>query len=98
MFGLRVCVEQSGIWQNKLDKHNFKGIFLGYLATDHNFVYLNLDSSIIKRSHHAQFDDAWYLQPSQPLAAQLLYDLGVEPDTAVYSETGLVADDSIESE
>jgi hypothetical protein len=32
------------------------------------------------------------------LAAQFLYDLGVEPDTAVYSKEGLVAKDSVESE
>jgi hypothetical protein len=34
----------------------------------------------VKRSHHAQFDEAWYHQPSHPPAAQLLYDLGLETD------------------
>ncbi len=39
----------------------------------------------MKRSHHAQFDKAWYLQPSRPPAAQLLYDLGLEADDATPS-------------
>jgi hypothetical protein len=34
----------------------------------------------VKTSHHAQFDEAWYLQPSCPPAAQLLYDLGILPE------------------
>jgi hypothetical protein len=36
-------------------------------------------SGRVKTSHHAQFDEAWYLQPSRPPAPQLLYDLGVRP-------------------
>ena len=35
----------------------------------------------MKRSHHAIFDEAWYLPLSQPPATQLLYDLGLEMDT-----------------
>jgi hypothetical protein len=35
---------------------------------------------MVKTSHHAQFDEAWYLQPSCPPAAQLLYDLGILPE------------------
>jgi hypothetical protein len=60
-----------------LDRHDFKGIFLGYTATDQNIVYLDLDLGVVKCSHHAQFDEAWYLQPTRPPAPQLLYDLGV---------------------
>jgi hypothetical protein len=37
-------------------------IFLGYTATDQNIIYLDLDSGIVKQSHHATFDEAWYLQ------------------------------------
>ncbi len=37
----------------------------------------------MKRSHHAQFDEAWYLQPSHLPAAKLLYDLGLEVDPEV---------------
>jgi hypothetical protein len=29
-------------------------------------------------SQHADFDEAWYLQPHRPPAAQLLYNLGLE--------------------
>jgi hypothetical protein len=77
-FGSRVCVKRSGDRRAKLDRHDFTGIFLGYTATDQNIVYLDLDSGIVKQSHHATFDEAWYLQPARPPAAQLLYDLGLE--------------------
>ncbi len=63
---------------------------MGYTATDQNIKYLDLDSGIVKTSHHAQFDEAWYLQPSRPPAAQLLYDLGLETEDAAnppFSET-----------
>jgi hypothetical protein len=44
-------------------------------------MYLDLDSGIVKSCHHAVFNEAWYLQPTRPPAAQLLYDLGLEADT-----------------
>jgi hypothetical protein len=47
----------------------------------------------VKQSHHAQFDEAWFLQDSRPPAAQLLYDLGMEPDGHTYSELELIAPD-----
>jgi hypothetical protein len=62
VFGSRVCVKISGIRHGKLDRHDFKGIFLGYTATDQNIVYLDLNTGVVKRSHHNQFDEAWYLQ------------------------------------
>jgi len=80
VFGSRVCVKRSGDRQGKLDRNDFTGIFIGFTATDHNILYLDLDSGLVKRSHHAQFDEAWYLQPTRPPAAQLLYDLGLEVD------------------
>ncbi len=40
-----------------------------------------MTSGVVKRLHHAVFDEAWYLQPSQPPAAQLLYDLGLEDES-----------------
>jgi hypothetical protein len=98
LFGSQVCVKQMGKCQSKLDKHKFKGIFIGYLATDHNVVYLDLDLVVVKQSHHAQFDKAWYLQPICPPVAQLLYELGVEPDTTLYSEKGIVLEDHSELE
>jgi hypothetical protein len=79
-FGLRVCVKHSGYCRSKLDRHDFKGIFLGYTVTDQNIINLDLDSGVVKLSHHAQFDEAWYLQSSHPPAAQFLYDLGLLPE------------------
>jgi hypothetical protein len=63
-----------------LDRHGFTGIFIGYTATDNNITYINLDSRLVKTSHHAQFDEACYLQDSCPPAAQLLYNLGLEAE------------------
>jgi len=76
-----VCVKRSGDRSSKLDRNDFTGIFLGFTVTDHNILYLDMDSGLVKRSHHAQFDEAWYLQSNRPPAAQLLYDLGLEVDS-----------------
>jgi hypothetical protein len=80
LFDSWVCVKRSGSCRSKLDCHDLKGIFLGYTATDQNIVYLDLSSGVVKSSHHAKFDEVWYLQPSQPPAAQLLYNLGFLPE------------------
>jgi hypothetical protein len=90
LFGSRVCVKISGIRRGKLDRHDFKGFFLGYTATDNNIVYLDLNSGVVKRCHHTQFDKAWYLQSNRPPTAQLLYNIGIAPDPAYYSEAGVV--------
>jgi hypothetical protein len=42
----------------------------------------------VKRSHHTQFDKAWYLQPTCPPAAQLLCDLGLEADDVSHITVG----------
>jgi len=81
VFGSRVCVKRSGDRSSKLDRNDFTGIFLGFTVTDHNILYLDMDSGLVKRSHHTQFDEAWYLQSTRPPAAQLLYDLGLEVDS-----------------
>ncbi len=52
----------------------------------------------MKRSHHAQFDEAWYLQDTRPPAAQLLYNLGVTDENDVSSALGLVDDEVAESD
>jgi hypothetical protein len=70
-----------------LDRHDFTGIFIGYTSLEQNVVYINLNSDLMKSSHHAQFDEAWYLQGSKLLAAQLLYDLGVEADDDPISDS-----------
>jgi hypothetical protein len=90
LFGSRMCIKCSGSRWSKLDKHDFKGFFLGYTATNHNIIYLDLDSGVVKCSHHAQFDKAWYLQATHTPTSQLLYDLGIESDGSLYSETGIV--------
>ena len=51
-----------------------------------------MDSSIVKQSHHATFDEAWYLQPACPPAAQLLYDLGLKADDVEISLGDLESD------
>jgi hypothetical protein len=58
IFGSWVCVRWMGDQRAKLDRHDFSGIFLGYTSTDQNIIYLNLDSGLVKRSHHATFDEA----------------------------------------
>ncbi len=88
LFGSRVCVKRLGARPAKLDCNNFMGIFLGYMATNNNILYLDLSSGLVKQSHHMQLDKAWYLQASHPPAAQLLYDLGAEPDNIYHIATG----------
>ena len=77
LFGSRVCVKRSGYRWEKLDCHDFTGIFLGLTATNSNVRYIDINTGIVKTSHHAVFDEAWYLQLSRPPASQLLYDLGL---------------------
>ena len=47
-------------------------------------------SGVVKTSHHAQFDEAWYLQHKRPLGPQLLYDLILKVDDTFLSESGPV--------
>jgi hypothetical protein len=53
LFGSRVCVWHTGARQAKLNRHDFTGIFLGYTASDQNILYLDLESGLVKHSHHA---------------------------------------------
>jgi hypothetical protein len=80
-FGSRMCIKRTGSQCSKLDRHDFTGIFLGYTATDQNIFYLDTSSGVVKSCHHAVFDEAWYLQPTRPPAAQLLYDLGLKAES-----------------
>ena len=79
-FGSRVCVKAPGQRHCKLDCNDYTAIFLGYTATNQNIRYIDTTTGIVKTSHHAMFDEAWYLQPTRPPAAQLLYDLGLEAE------------------
>jgi hypothetical protein len=81
VFGSRVSVKITGKRRAKLDKHAFNGIFVGYTATDENIRYIDTLTGMVKTSHHAVFDEAWYLQPTRPPAAQLLFDMGMEVET-----------------
>jgi hypothetical protein len=80
VFGSRVCIKRTGKRRSKLDRHDFSGIFLGYTATNENIRYIDVKTRVVKTSHHAIFDEAWYLQPKRPPFAQMLYDVGLEPD------------------
>jgi hypothetical protein len=53
LFGSRVCVWRTGAQRAKLDHHDFTGIFLGYLASDQNILYLDLELGLVKLSYHA---------------------------------------------
>lgn len=64
LFGSRVCVRRTGRRRAKLDRHDFTGLFLGFTVTDQNIRYLDINTGIVKTSHHAP-------------AAQLLYDMGL---------------------
>ncbi len=83
-----MCVKHTGSRRCKLDRHGFTGIFLGYPAKDQNIIYLDTFSGVIKSCHHPVFDKAWYLQPTQPPVAQLLYDLGLEAETSFVTHNG----------
>ncbi len=66
-------------------------------ATDQNIIYLDTTSGIVKSCHHAVFNKAWYLQPSRPPAAQLLYDLGIEDESTFVNLDGPIHTTPIES-
>ena len=89
VFGSRVCVKRTGKRRSKLDHHDFQGIFLGYTTTDENIRYIDLTTRVVKQSHHAIFDEAWYMHPKRPPFAQLLYDVGLEQDLATVEFTSL---------
>jgi hypothetical protein len=58
------------------------------MAADQNVIYIDVNSSWVKSSHHRFFDKAWYMQESRPLTAQLLFDCGavtLEALTAPFS-------------
>ena len=59
--------------RSKVDKHAYRGLLLGYTATEKNICYLDLDSGLVETSH----DEAWFLHSSKlPAAAQMLFNLG----------------------
>ena len=69
LFSSWVCIRRTGKCRAKLDTNTFKGILLGYAATDHSICYIDVNSGIVKRSVHAIFDEAWYSHPTRPPTA-----------------------------
>jgi hypothetical protein len=53
-------------------------------------MYLDTTTGIVKKCHHAIFDEAWYLQPHRPPSAQLLYNLGLEAESNFVLLDGLL--------
>ena len=90
--GSRNCVKRSGNCHAKLDHHDFTGIFLGLTATASNVWYIDINTGIIKTSHHAVLDEAWYLQIYCSPTSQLLYDLGLmsEEDLDPFKVTDII--------
>ena len=89
VFGSRVCVKRTGKRRSKLDRHDFTGIVVGYTATDENIRYIDVNTRMVKSSHHAIFDEAWYLQPKRPPFAQMLYDVGLEQNEEIIVPTSM---------
>ena len=42
-FGSWVCIKRTGHHCSKLGNHNFNGIFIGYTASNHNIVYIEIN-------------------------------------------------------
>lgn len=78
VFGSLVTSRVSGERPAKLDRHTFRGVFLGYTATDLNVRYYDLTSGRIKIARHVVFDEAHYMSQTRPPGPQFLYDLGIE--------------------
>ena len=72
-----MCAKHSGKRRAKLDKHNFSGIFIGFMGTMIIVRYIDLNTGLVKNCEHATFNEAWYCSQARPPAAQLLYDLGL---------------------
>eukprot|EP00804_Cyclotella_cryptica_P024685 CCRYP_001671-RA/>CCRYP_001671-RA protein AED:0.29 eAED:-0.05 QI:0/0/0/0.33/1/1/3/0/660 len=87
VFGSRVCVKVTGKRKSKLNRHDFTGIFIGYTATDDNIRYIDVQSGVVKASHHAVFDEAceapapkqgFYIQPDRAFSEWWIHQ-GREP-------------------
>lgn len=81
MFGSRVLCKIAGKRNAKLDHHVFKGIFIGYGATDKHIRYIDSITSQEKVATHAVFDEAHYTASTRPPGPQLLYSIGTPTDT-----------------
>ena len=77
VFGSRVLCKRPGKRAAKLDHHVYKGIFVGYGATDKHVRYVDAVTSQEKLATHVVFDEAHYTSHTRPPGAQLLYQLGM---------------------
>lgn len=78
VFGSLVKAIKSGKRRAKLDRHSFRGVFLGYTETDKNVHYYDVDTSMDKTARHVVYDKAHYTVDQRPLMAAMLYHLGYE--------------------
>ena len=67
-FGVQVCVKKPAKRRAKPDHRDFTRIFFGCTATAKGIVYIDIHLGWVKISHHAIFDEAWYLHQYRPPA------------------------------
>jgi dUTP pyrophosphatase len=78
IFGSRIYARKPGKRTAKIENNTYKGIFLGFSATQKNIYYIDEDTSRIKIGTHFIYDKAHMTIPvsKAPLAAQTLQRLG----------------------
>ena len=79
-FGSRVLCKVPGKQAGKIDHHVYKGIFIGYGATDKHIRYVDSITSQEKVVTHVVFDKAHYTATTRSPGPQLLYSLGLPQD------------------
>ena len=75
VFGCRVLCKILGKGSAKLEHHVYKGIFVGYGATDKHIWYVDSIASQDKIAVHVIFDKAHYTSKIRPPGPQLLYSI-----------------------
>ena len=81
VFGSRVLCKVLGKRTAKIDHHIYKGIFIGYGATDKHIGYIDSITSREKTATHAVFNEAHYTSTTRPPGPQLLYSLGMPKES-----------------
>jgi dUTP pyrophosphatase len=78
IFGSRIYARKPGKRKAKIENNTYKGIFLGFSATQKNIYYIDEETSRIKIGTHVIYDEAHMTVPASkaPLAAQTLQRLG----------------------
>ena len=78
VFGSLVTERRPNQPAAKLDRHTYRGIFLGYTGNGANIRYIDLLSGVVKTGATFSFDEAHYMSLDRPPAAQLLYNMGMK--------------------